>query len=75
MASLSDILVSIQNGVTAINDLGTTIKNTFLQTNTAVSTAAISAGTLTFSSSLAAGSLLLTTSSGASYKLILYPSS
>lgn len=73
-ASPTDLLSALLNGVSAINNLATKLGTTFLQAST-VSTAAISAGTVVFSSSLSAASLLVTTSSGATYRLALYPSS
>lgn len=69
-SSLTDLLAAMQNGVVAIGNLNTTIKNTFPQV-AALSTAAPT-GTITFTSSQAASFLTVVTSSGASYKVALY---
>ena len=69
--SLSDILAALQNGVQAVNNLSDQIAATFPQA-AAVSTAAATAGTITFTSSLAAGFLTVITSSGATYKIPLF---
>ena len=68
---LSDILSSLQNGVTAIRDLTTTINTVFPHAGPISSSAPV-AGTITYTSSQAAGFLLVTTSSGGSYKVALY---
>lgn len=70
---LSDILAALQNGVTSINNLNTSLGKVFPQT-TALSTTAPAAGTITFTSSEALAFLLVTTSSGGIYKLAAYPS-
>jgi len=76
MASISEILAALQNGVTAVNSLGTKLSDTFLQQGVVVSTgssATIAANsTLAFTSSQAAGFLAVTTSSGVAYYLPLY---
>lgn len=76
MASLSDILASLQNGVVAINNLRTQLSTTFPQAS-AVSTEARAAavGPVNFSSSSALGFLAVTTSSGFVGYVALYPSS
>ncbi len=71
MAGLTEIYTSMQNGVTAINNLITQLSRTFPQA-TSVSTSAATAGTVTFTSSQAVGFLTVQTSSGASYKVALY---
>jgi hypothetical protein len=70
---LSDILAALQNGVTSINNLNTSLRNIFPQ-STSLSTTAPAAGTVTFTSSEASAFLLVTTSSGGIYKLAAYPS-
>ena len=71
MASLDDLLTAMQNGVEAVNNLATQIRTTFPQAS-AVSTAAATAGTITYTSSQAAGFLTVVTSSGATFKVALY---
>jgi len=66
--SLSDILSALQNGVTAIGNLTTTLNKIFPQT-TATSSVAPTAGTITFTSSQAKIFLTVTTSSGGTYNL------
>lgn len=73
MASDSDVLTTLQNGVQAINSLSRQLGNTFLTAS--VGSTGVGAGTITFSSSLASGFLTVTTSSGYQAKLALYPSS
>ena len=70
MASLTDILTVLQNGVQGINRLTQQIAATFPQA-TAVSTS-VTVGTIVFNSSQAVGFLSVTTSSGAAYKVALY---
>lgn len=75
MASLSDILVAIQDGVVAVGKLQQQIASAFPQ-STSVSTASRgSVGTITFTSSQATGFLAVTTSSGFVGWVPLYPSS
>lgn len=74
MASLNDLLTAMQTGVIAIRDLTTQIRTTFPPISSP-STTAPPAGTITFTSSQAQMFALVTTSSGASYRLALYPSS
>lgn len=69
--SLSEILAALQNGVTAIRDLKSTLETVFPQA-TATSTVAPSAGALTFSSSQPSLFLTVQTSSGGEYKVPLY---
>lgn len=73
MASLNDILNALQNGVQAINRLNSQLSLLFPAVS--ASTTAPPAGTITFTSSQASGFALVTTSSGAHYKIALYPSS
>jgi len=70
-ASLSDLLVALQDGVRAINALNTSLQLVFPQA-TALSTAAATAGTIVFTSSQAATFLSVQTSSGGLYKVPLY---
>jgi hypothetical protein len=71
MASLTDLLSAMQNGVVAIRQLNTTLGNVFPQ-QTALSTTAATAGTITFTSSQATAFLSVITSSGATLKVALY---
>lgn len=71
MASIFDILTAIQQGVTAVNNLATTVAGIFPQ-QSAVGTTPPSAGTITFTSSQARAFMTVVTSSGASYKIPLY---
>lgn len=68
--SLTDLLSAMQNGVTAINTLNTSLKSFFPQA-TSVSTS-VTAGTITFTSSQAVGFLSVTTSSGYVVKVPVY---
>lgn len=67
-ASFSDILSALQNGVRAINGLSTQLSNIFPQA-TSTSTAAATAGTITYTSSQAAIFISVVTSSGGTYKI------
>ena len=69
--SLGDLLSAMQNGVTAINRLGTIVSNIFPEV-TANSTVAATAGTITFTSSQALGFMLVELSSGATVKVPYY---
>lgn len=71
MASLADLLVAMQNGVTAINNLNDALQTVFPQA-TAFSTTAATAGTVTFTSSQAVGFISVVTSSGAIVKVPVY---
>jgi len=71
MASLGEILATLQNGVSAVRDLKSALNNVFPQA-TAVSTTAATAGTVTFTSSQATAFLTVETSSGGLYKVPLY---
>lgn len=74
MASLQDLMTQLNSGVQAIRSVATALSNAFPQVS-ATSTAAPSAGTLTFTSSQASLMLAVTTSSGGTYRVALYPSS
>lgn len=73
MAGLQDLLTSMQQGVTAINNLITQIKTTFPQATTSSTTAPATLGTVTFTSSQATGFLLVALSSGVTVKFPYYP--
>jgi len=68
---LTELLTAMQNGVIAINELGTKLGNIFPQA-TALSTTAAIAGTITFTSSQAVTFMTVQTSSGGTYKVPLY---
>jgi hypothetical protein len=70
MASLSDILTSLQQGVQAVNNLTTQLKTSFPSV-VATSTSATT-GTATIASSEPALFGVVTTSSGGTYKVALY---
>jgi hypothetical protein len=70
MASLADILTSLQQGVQALNNLSTQIATTFPQAG-ALSTSATT-GTATLTSSQPAAFLTVITSSGGTYKVPLF---
>lgn len=73
--NISDLIATLQNGVTAIYKLQQQLAATFPQA-TLVSTAARgSVGSITFSSSQAVGFLSVTTSSGFAGWVAIYPSS
>lgn len=68
--SLTDILVSLQQGVRAINGLTTAITATFPQAGALSTSATTGAATLT--SSQPAAFLTVVTSSGGTYKVPLF---
>ena len=72
--TISALVATGQNIVTGINNLSRQL-TTFFPQASAVSSAAPSAGTITFGSSQASGFLAVTTSSGAVFRVALYPSS
>lgn len=73
MSSIDVLLTTMQNGVTALNNLTNTLTQTFLQSGTVVSSAIATTGsTITFTSSQAAGFMAVTTSSGAAYYFPIY---
>ena len=65
---LSDILSALQNGVTAIQKLNSTLGKVFPQ-STATATTISSAGTITFTSSQAKIFITVLTSSGGTYQV------
>jgi hypothetical protein len=69
---IGDLLQTMQQGVQAINNLTTQIRNTFPSV-TALSTSATT-GAITFSSSQPAAFQTIISSSGATYKVPLYNS-
>ena len=73
MASLTDLLTAMQNGVTAINNLKSQLATSFPPITT-LSTISPSLGTLTFNSSEPDQFGLVQTSSGGTYRIALYPS-
>jgi hypothetical protein len=70
--SLSDILATLQNGVTAINDLKSALDTIFPQTTATSTIASTAAGVTTFTSSQARLFLSVTTSTGGVYKIAAY---
>lgn len=69
---LDSIWSSLQNGVTAINNLATNIKTIFPQLTGNSTTAPSAAGSITFTSSQAVGFQLVTLSSGVTVKFPYY---
>lgn len=79
----SDLLSALQNGVVAIRDMTTSAVTsidslnatvaTLFPRGTVTSSAPTVAGAIVFTSSQADAFLLVTTSSGANYKMPLYP--
>lgn len=72
---LSDILLTLTNGVNAINSLRSGLLAIFPQSTTVSTAARGTVGTVTFTSSQATGFLAVTTSSGFTGYVALYPSS
>lgn len=70
---IGDLLQSMQQGVTAINNLTTQIKNTFPQLVASSTSAPATVGSITFTSSEAVMFQLVTTSSGFTGKVPIYP--
>jgi hypothetical protein len=70
---LGDLLQTMQQGVTAINNLASTISNRFPAVTSASTTAPSTTGTITFTSSEASGFALVTLSSGTTVKFPFYP--
>lgn len=71
MASISDILSAIQQGVTAVNNLAAAVGSVFPQA-ALLSTSIPTAGTITYTSSQAVAFLSVTTSSGGNYKIPMF---
>jgi hypothetical protein len=67
---LDTVIATLQNGVTAMNNLISIINTTFPHTTASSSFA--TAGTITFTSSQAAGFMVVTTSSGGTVKVPFY---
>ena len=72
MASLSDVLTALQNGVTALSAVNKTLSQVFPGATAVSTTAPSSVGAITFSSSLTKGYITVTTSSGFTGKIALY---
>lgn len=72
MASLTDILTSLQEGVVALNQLNQTLATIFPQATALSTTAPAAAGTITFSSSLATTFIEVVASNGTTYKVAAY---
>lgn len=70
---IGDLLVSLQQGVQAVNNLRTTIATVFPQLTASSTSAPATAGTVTFTSSQASFFMLVTTSSGFTGKVPIYP--
>jgi len=64
---------TLQNGVTAINNLASTVKSVFPQLSGNSTSAPASTGAITFTSSEALGFQLVTLSSGVTVKFPYYP--
>lgn len=74
MASVTDLLTAMLNGVQAIEDLTIQIRDSFPSITT-LSSVAPTAGAVTYSSSLVSAFGLVQTSSGGTYRIALLPSS
>lgn len=72
MASITDVISTLQNAVTAVNSLNKTLATVFPGATAVSTTTPSSVGAITFSSSLAKGYLTVVTSSGFSGKIALY---
>lgn len=71
-SSLTDLLVTMQQGVQGINNLATQIKNTFPQATTSSTVVPSSVGGVSFTSSEPVAFLLVTLSSGVTVKIPYY---
>lgn len=69
--SISELMSTLQNGVTAIRAVATALGNVFPQASS-LSTSAATAGTITYTSSQAVAFMTVLTSTGGSYKIPLY---
>ncbi len=67
------LIATVQQGVTAINNLRSTIATVFPQITSTSTSAPATAGTITFTSSEASYFMLVTTSSGFTGKVPIYP--
>jgi len=72
MASITDLITALQNGVTALNSVNKTLGQVFPGATAVSTTAPSSVGAITFSSSQAKGFITVVTSSGFSAKMALY---
>lgn len=72
MASPQDILTALQQGVQALNNLGTAIRAVFPSVTVQSTAAPSAAGTISYSSSLATGFMLIALSSGTTVKVPFY---
>lgn len=70
-ASLSDILIALQDAVQAVNNLNQTLGSVFPGA-TALSTTIPSTSSITFTSSQAAGFMSVVSSSGGTFKIAVY---
>jgi hypothetical protein len=70
---LGGILTTLQQGVTAINNLAGNVKSIFPQVTGSSTRAPSTAGSVTFTSSEASLFILVTTSSGFTGKVPIYP--
>lgn len=75
MASLTDILGTIQNGVTAMNQLAVRLNTAFPPITVPTSVPPVTAGAVVYTSSLVSAFGLVQTSSGGFYRIALLPSS
>ena len=72
MASLTDLLSAMQNGVQGINNLVSKIGTVFPQTTASSTVVPSSAGGISFSSSQPAAFMIVQSSSGGTFKMALY---
>jgi len=72
MASITDLISALQNGVVALNSVNKTLSQVFPGATAVSTTAPSSVGAITFSSSQTKGYITVVTSSGFSGKIALY---
>jgi len=72
MASITDLISALQNGVIALNSVNKTLTQVFPGATAVSTTAPSSVGAITFSSSQTKGYITVVTSSGFSGKIALY---
>jgi len=72
MASITDLISALQNGVVALNSVNKTLAQVFPGATAVSTTAPSSVGAITFSSSQTKGYITVVTSSGFSGKIALY---